>query len=90
MRKQTNVIASIPEIDTLILLDRQVDLVSPLFVQLTYEGLIDEIFGINNGTFKPDFELIVNDEPKLQVTLDSEDTIFSEIRDLNQSYVGKN
>ena len=33
-------------IDTLILLDRNVDLVTPLSTQLTYEGLIDEIYGI--------------------------------------------
>jgi hypothetical protein len=38
-----------PQIDSLILLDREVDKVTPLCTQLTYEGLIDEIFGINNG-----------------------------------------
>jgi len=27
----------------------QVDLVTPLCTQLTYEGLIDEVFGIKNG-----------------------------------------
>lgn len=35
-----------PSIDALILLDRTVDLVTPLSTQLTYEGLIDEIYGI--------------------------------------------
>lgn len=35
------------QIDALLLLDRSVDLLSPLITQLTYEGLIDEIFGIN-------------------------------------------
>ena len=38
--------AAVPAIDTLILLDRTVDLVTPLSTQLTYEGLIDEIYGI--------------------------------------------
>lgn len=33
-------------IEHLLLLDRNVDLLSPLVTQLTYEGLIDEIFGI--------------------------------------------
>lgn len=33
-------------IEHLLLLDRSVDLLSPLVTQLTYEGLIDEIFGI--------------------------------------------
>ena len=27
----------------------QVDLVTPMCTQLTYEGLIDEVFGIKNG-----------------------------------------
>lgn len=36
-----------PVIEHLLLLDRSLDLLSPLVTQLTYEGLIDEIFGIN-------------------------------------------
>lgn len=39
----------LPVFDTLLLLDRNVDLLTPLATQLTYEGLIDEIYGINNG-----------------------------------------
>ena len=35
-----------PQIDAIVLLDRSVDLVSVLSTQLTYEGLIDEVFGI--------------------------------------------
>lgn len=38
-----------PHIDQLLLLDRAIDLLSPLATQLTYEGLIDEIFGITNS-----------------------------------------
>lgn len=38
-----------PLIEHLLLLDRSVDLLSPLVTQLTYEGLIDEIFSINNS-----------------------------------------
>jgi len=45
-----------PQIDTVLLLDRAVDLLTPLFTQLTYEGLIDELYGIENSktllTFK--------------------------------------
>ena len=37
------------QIDTLVLLDRNVDLVSPFVTPLTYEGLLDECIGINNG-----------------------------------------
>ncbi len=42
----------LPVFDTLLLLDRNVDLLTPLATQLTYEGLIDEIYGINNGQNK--------------------------------------
>lgn len=40
-----------PQIDCLLLLDRAVDLVSALVTQLTYEGLLDEIFGIKNSMY---------------------------------------
>jgi hypothetical protein len=33
----------IPEINTVILLDREVDMVTPMCSQLTYEGLLDEV-----------------------------------------------
>lgn len=36
------------KIDSLIILDRQVDMITPLLTQLTYEGLIDELIGIKN------------------------------------------
>lgn len=42
----------LPVFDTLLLLDRNVDLLTPLATQLTYEGLIDEIYGITNGESK--------------------------------------
>ena len=37
-----------PDIDCLLILDRMVDPVSPLCTPLTYEGLIDELIGIQN------------------------------------------
>lgn len=46
----------LPVFDTLLLLDRNVDLLTPLATQLTYEGLIDEIYGITNGQIM-DFSL---------------------------------
>lgn len=42
----------LPVFDSLLLLDRNVDLLTPLATQLTYEGLIDEIYGITNGQSK--------------------------------------
>jgi hypothetical protein len=37
--------------DSLIILDRKVDMITPLLTQLTYEGLIDELVGIKNCVF---------------------------------------
>ena len=34
--------------DSLIILDRHVDMITPLLTQLTYHGLIDELIGIKN------------------------------------------
>lgn len=34
--------------DSLIILDRRVDMITPLLTQLTYEGLVDELVGIKN------------------------------------------
>ncbi|KAF3200239.1 hypothetical protein TWF106_003410 [Orbilia oligospora] len=36
-------------IENLVIIDRETDFVTPLLTQLTYEGLIDEIFGISNS-----------------------------------------
>ena len=38
----------VPQVDAVVLLDRSVDLLTPLSTQLTYEGLIDEVFGIKH------------------------------------------
>ncbi len=38
----------------MILLDREVDVVTPMCTQLTYEGLIDETLQIKNGSVTTD------------------------------------
>lgn len=43
----------LPVFDSLLLLDRNIDLLTPLATQLTYEGLIDEVYGITNGENGP-------------------------------------
>jgi hypothetical protein len=37
------------QIDSLIILDRAVDWVTPMCTQLTYEGMLDEFIGISHG-----------------------------------------
>jgi hypothetical protein len=46
-QRSTNLVPS--EIESLIIIDRSTDLITPLRSQLTYEGLIDEIYGIDNS-----------------------------------------
>ncbi|EFX62598.1 hypothetical protein DAPPUDRAFT_120082 [Daphnia pulex] len=41
-----------PLFDTLMIIDRTVDLITPVVTQLTYEGLIDEFYGIIHNTVK--------------------------------------
>eukprot|EP00040_Diaphanoeca_grandis_P014463 m.73407 g.73407 ORF g.73407 m.73407 type:complete len:587 (-) comp24555_c0_seq1:461-2221(-) len=91
MRKeQSEPLTVSPQMDSIILLDRASDLITPLCSQLTYEGLIDELFGINNNLI----ELPQNIAPlqpngkPVKVELNSGDKLFSEIRDMNFSQVG--
>lgn len=44
--------------ESLIIIDREVDFVTPLLTQLTYEGLIDEVFGIQNNQTDVDSTVI--------------------------------
>ncbi|KAI3878196.1 hypothetical protein MKX03_009723 [Papaver bracteatum] len=75
-----------PEIDTLILLDREVDMVTPMCFQLTYEGLMDEILRVNNGSVELDASVMGyqhQEGKKTTVPLNSSDKLFKETRDLN-------
>nr|CAD1843792.1 unnamed protein product [Ananas comosus var. bracteatus] len=76
---------AIPEINTLILLDREVDMVTPMCFQLTYEGLLDEILQVNNGSVEVDASIMggQQDGKKVKVPLNSSDKLYKEIRDLN-------
>ncbi|KAG4397753.1 hypothetical protein GLYMA_10G208100v4 [Glycine max] len=75
----------VPEINTVILLDREVDMVTPLCSQLTYEGLLDEFLHINNGSVELDASImgLQQEGKKTKVPLNSSDKLFKEIRDLN-------
>lgn len=84
-------------IDQILLIDRSVDLVTPLATQLTYEGLIDEIFSINNCTANFPIDNFLSSEErtseslsedKKQIILDSADKLFADIRDKNFNAVG--
>ncbi|KAG8946350.1 hypothetical protein FRC04_011896 [Tulasnella sp. 424] len=40
--------------DSLIIIDRSVDMVTPLLTQLTYQGLLDEVLGVKNSHIEVD------------------------------------
>ncbi|KAH0673547.1 vacuolar protein-sorting-associated protein 33 homolog isoform X1 [Solanum tuberosum] len=75
----------VPEINTIILLDREVDMITPMCSQLTYEGLLDEFLGINNGAVELDSSImgVQQEGKKIKVPLNSSDKLFKEIRDQN-------
>ncbi|XP_030074491.1 vacuolar protein sorting-associated protein 33A isoform X1 [Microcaecilia unicolor] len=88
----------LPVFDTLLLLDRNVDLLTPLATQLTYEGLIDEVYGIQNTHVKLPPEKFapkkqgeggkeLPTEPK-KLQLNSAEELYAEIRDKNFNAVG--
>ncbi|KAK0073869.1 hypothetical protein PV325_009092 [Microctonus aethiopoides] len=87
----------IPPIEHLLLIDRSIDLLSPLVTQLTYEGLIDEIFGIQWTTVQlparkfhdaDDSPTVMSVDKKEQIILNSGEELFAEIRDKNFNGVG--
>ncbi len=50
-----------PEIDALIMIDREIDMVSPFCVNQTYEGLLDEFFHIRTCSITVDTNIVKPD-----------------------------
>ncbi|KAL1231223.1 Vacuolar protein [Trichinella pseudospiralis] len=95
-------------IDSIIIFDRSIDYVTPMVTQLTYEGLIDEIFGIKCACVKiqkmeslEDIEEVnkshdsvgilstsSGSQDRMQISLNSRQSLYSELRDLNFHAVG--
>jgi len=75
------------QIDSLLLIDRNIDLVTPLCTALTYESVLDNIIGIRNGHLSVDTDLVDPTAPKkgskTLLSLNSSDHIYKEIRDMN-------
>ncbi|KAI8827289.1 Sec1-like protein [Fimicolochytrium jonesii] len=89
------------EINSLVIIDRSVDFVTPLCTQLTYEGLVDEVIGIRS-TFVEVDATMVGGAPQAtgtsaissqtaktkKVPLNGSDPLFTQMRDLNFAVVG--
>lgn len=74
------------QIENVFIIDRDVDLVTPLCSQVVYEGLVDDVFRIKCGCveFSPD---VTASEKSVKVMLNSQDKVFNEIRDEHFSNV---
>ncbi|KAJ1721308.1 Vacuolar protein-sorting-associated protein 33 [Coemansia erecta] len=97
------VLATSRAFDSVVIIDRAVDLVTPLLTQLTYEGLVGEVFGITSGHITLPAAAAAaaaantasSPQPssdaapkRKRLPLNSGDPVFRDIRDMNFSSVG--
>jgi hypothetical protein len=87
-------------IDSLIIIDREVDFPTVLLTQLTYEGLIDEVFNIAANQTEVDASVVGGAAPqpgqtgsastsmKRKVLIDPRDQLYSTLGDSNFAIVG--
>jgi hypothetical protein len=90
-------------VENLIIIDREVDMPTVLSTQLTYEGLLDEVFGISNNQTEVDSSVLGNTPAprqdhgsspapttatKRKVQLDSSDKLYPLLRDSNFATIG--
>ena len=89
-------------IESLIIIDREVDFATPLMTQLTYEGLLDEMFSVDSNQIEVESTLLGNapaaqagssantasQSTKRKVALDHNDQLYSSLRDTNCAVVG--
>jgi hypothetical protein len=89
-------------IESLIIIDREIDFPTVLMTQLTYEGLLDEIFTVDSNQLEVDSTLLGNtpttqagsstnaatQSTKRKVQLDNADQLYGTLRDTNCAVVG--
>jgi len=75
-----------PSIGSLFLFERDMDWVSCLLSPLTYEGLLDEVFGINCGTVEFGQE-VTGKEGSAKLQLSSKDKMFEKVRNKHFSSI---
>ena len=86
-------------IDSIVIIDREVDFPTVLLTQLTYEGLIDEVFNISanqtevdssvvGGTAQQPGQSAGSTSMKRKVLIDPKDTLYSTLGDSNFAIVG--
>lgn len=87
-------------IDSLIIIDREVDFPTVLLTQLTYEGLIDEVFKITANQTEVDSSVVGGAAPqpgqtgsastsmKRKIQIDPKDSLYKDLSDANFAIVG--
>lgn len=71
----------------IILFDRNCDWVTPMCSQLTYEGMLDDVFKIENGFVR--FSKEITGKKEVKVLLNEKDLVFSLIRSMHFSGVSE-
>ena len=85
-------------IESLIIIDRDVDFGTVFLTQLTYDGILDEVLGIKDNQIEAD-TAIVGPPPgqqnattqsalKRKITIDSSDKLYEQLRDANFAVIG--
>lgn len=72
----------------LLIIDRNVDLITPLLTQLTYEGLLDELYGFNCCQAKLPFSFEDPSEGETNYLCGINDKLFKKMRDKPFSCIG--
>lgn len=75
-----------PSITDVVIFDRQCDLVTPLLSQLTYEGILDDVFHVRSGYVEIP-KVVSEKDQDSKVRVNSKDPVFEEIRSLHFSAV---
>ncbi|KAF2442171.1 Sec1-like protein [Karstenula rhodostoma CBS 690.94] len=87
-------------VDSLIVIDRAVDFPTVLLTQLTYEGLIDEVFNISANQTEVDSSVVGGAAPqpgqtgsastsmKRKILIDPKDSLYATLGDANFAVVG--
>jgi len=71
--------ATTTPIQTAIVFDRNLDLVTPMLTQITYEGMLDETYGISCGMIEFPEE-VTQKKSATKMLLTNEDPIYKEVR----------
>jgi hypothetical protein len=88
-------------VGAMILIDRKIDWITPMLTPLTYEGLLDDILGIDCGFVHVDPHVIdpqssddttdtsSTPEPLLSIPLNDLDSLYAEVRNQHVEKIGK-